>query len=335
MDEQQLNNLESLEEKQLVLRISGAVEQSNLSEFEQDALAVIASINTVLDTDEQFAEAEANVKFCQQIENRIATARGTALSSTKAIAELIATTERLEVKFRETRLFLNSKVKTEKERRKSEIINGAKTRLAGLLINSAVKHGFVINHTGIMDAAKGKRSLAKMQEAVDDIAESEELRLANMEADFTANLELIDASEAEWPGLFPDKLNLALSAKDTVSALIQGRIADHRFKVTEKASKDKEEADRLAAEKLRNEQERAASPGPETHLPPSPPVPQDSAWQPPSPPMPPLPHPLDKPIPPPVLTRWKITAIVNGNKGAAMTAIANAPGVVSVNSEEI
>jgi hypothetical protein len=247
MNEKNLNNLESLESKQLVLKITGAVEQSNLAEFEKQALAVISSINTVLETDEQFAEAEANVKFCQQIEIRIATARSTALASTEAIAKLIATTERLEAKFRETRLSLNSKVKTEKERRKNEIINAGRNRMQGMLINSPVKHCFVFNHAVFTEASKGKRNLAKIQEAVDELIEAEELRLANMEADFADNMAMIEQSETEWPGLFPDKQNLALSAKETVLALIQGRVADHRLKVAEKARKEQEEADRKAA----------------------------------------------------------------------------------------
>jgi len=335
MDKTQLNNLESLEGKQLVLRITGSVEQSNLAEFEQQAMTVIAGINLVLETDEQFAEAESSIKSCKLMEDRIATARGTALVSTKAIAELIQTTERLEAKFRETRLLLNNKVRTEKDRRVSEIMNGARNRLAGLVINSPVKHGFAVDNIAINAAAKGKRSLAKMQAAVDAVVESEELRLANMEADFSANLELIDASEAEWPGLFPDRLNLALSAKDTVSALIQGRIADHRFKVAEKARKDKEESDRLAAEKLRKEQDRTASPGPETHLPPTSPVPQDSAWQPPSPPMPSFTHPLDMPPLPPAFMQWKITVTTNTEPTLIVDAISAIPGVVEVASEEI
>ena len=105
-------SMKELEGKELVLRITGAVEQSNLVEFEKQALLVIDGIKTTLETDNDFVEAEGNIKGCQLMENRIATARSTALANTEAIAELIKTTERLEAKFRETRLLLNGKVPT-------------------------------------------------------------------------------------------------------------------------------------------------------------------------------------------------------------------------------
>jgi len=237
-------SMKELEGTELVLRITGAVEQSNLKEFETQALEVIAGINTTLETDEDFSTAEANIKACQTMENRIATARNTALANTAEIAELIATTQRLEAKFRDTRLNLNGKVKTEKQRRVNEIVNHATLTLDSLLKISSARHGFAIDRTAITNAVKGKKSLAKMQEAVDAVVDAEEKRLMEIETNFIRNLERINQSESEWPGLFPDKQNVALSAPETVEAMITGRVSDHRFKMAEKARKEQEEKER-------------------------------------------------------------------------------------------
>ena len=237
-------SMKELEGTELVLRITGSVEQSNLKEFETQALEVIAGINTKLETDQDFADADVNIKGCQTMEARISTARSTALANTAAIAELIKTTERLEEKFRETRLSLSKLVVKEKDRRKAEVMTAVRDRLSDRLINSPVRHGFIANHTAITDAAKNRRSLKNLEEAVNEVIDAEILRLAGMEVSFAANLAKIEEADAQWPGLFHDKQNMALSAPETVDAVVAGRIADHRLRVAEKARKEQEEKER-------------------------------------------------------------------------------------------
>lgn len=274
MNHAQLDTMESLEAMQLVLRISGAVEQSNLADFEADANAVLDSINTDLETDEDFAEAEENIKSCQLIETRIANARADALNSTKDIATLIATTERLEAKFRATRLLLNGKVKTEKEARKNEIVDGAKNHLQGMLLQSPVRHAFVIDFKAIQEATKGKRSISKMRQAVQEIVDAEELRMAGMEQDFQLNLSTINKSEEQYPGLYPDKKNLALSSPEVVETQIINRVLQYKISMQEKAEKERlarEEKERLAAIPPKAEEAPVLPPEPFTQWTPPPP----------------------------------------------------------------
>jgi len=240
MNENDLNNFEEFEKKQLVIKITGAVQESNLAEFEERAISVLSSIKMELETDEDFAEAEHNTKSCKLIEQRIAQARQDAIMQTADIAALIKTTSRLEDKFKTVRLALEKKVVSEKEIRKSEIINSGRNHLQGLVLYSPVKHGFSIDNKALTEASKGKRSLAKLREAVLEVVEEETLRLANMEAYFAANIETIDASEAEYPGLYPDKKTLALSPSEVVASQVSARVATFRFETAEKERKVKE-----------------------------------------------------------------------------------------------
>jgi hypothetical protein len=243
MNEEQLDNLESFDKKQLEIIATGIIERSNLDEFRDDALKFLGSIKTKLDTDEDFAAAKFDVKTCETVETRIANSWEDLINKIPAFANAKKVIFDLKAQITETRIALSKLVGSEEQRKKREITSGAKNRLNGLLINSPVKHGFVPNISGIDVAIKNKRLYSKMQEAVDEVVGEEELRLANMEADFSENTTAIETAESEWPGLFPDKLNLALSAKETVTALIQGRVADHRFKVAEKERKEKEAVD--------------------------------------------------------------------------------------------
>lgn len=232
--------MKELIDKQLIVKITGAVHQSNIADFEVTALKVVNGINTELQTDDDFAEAEQNIKDCTLVETRLQQAKDDALNETKEISDLLRTIDRLTAKFRDTRLLLNNKVNTEKESRKKEIIVSAKDRLAGMLLRSPVRHGFVIDDKAIAEASKNKRSLLQLKKAVDAVAESEELRLAIMEEEFIQAMGRISSAEDEYPGLFPDKQNLALKAIETVESEIRGRIASYRFELAEKDRKAKE-----------------------------------------------------------------------------------------------
>ena len=247
-------DMKTIEGKELVLRITGEVQSSNLSEFEKDALEVIENINTDLDTDQDFVEAEQNIKSCNLIEIRIHNARQAALTSTEDIATLITTTERLEAKFRETRLGLNKKVKTEKGRRKSEIINKAMGQFADLIYNSDVKHAFTLNTEAFNNAVKNKRSLEAMQKAVDEVVESEKTLLYELGKTFSTNLIDIKQAEVNYPGLFPDKKNLAVSSHEVVAAQIESRISIFKYKQEMKEKAEREKAEE--AEKFKQLEEK-------------------------------------------------------------------------------
>lgn len=286
MNTAQLDNLESLEGKQLILRISGSVQQSNLADFEETANAVLESINLDLQTDEDFAEAEQNIKSCQLIETRLKNAKNDALNNTKEISDLISTIDRLDAKFRQTRLNLKGKVTTEKEARRNEIVDRAKNHLSGMLLQSPVRHAFAIDFKAIQEATKGKRSLSKMEVAVREVVTSEELRLANQEQDFQVNLFAIQKAERENTGLrFDDKNNLALSPPETVAAIITSRILQFKIDMQEKERKDREEAERKA-EQERKEKEQTVVIEPPAPPEPRQPVAADpfTEWTPPPPP---------------------------------------------------
>jgi predicted nucleic acid-binding Zn-ribbon protein len=247
---EEIIGMKALEGKQLVLRMTGTVEESNLVEFEADAMAALATINQKLETDDDFAEAKLNIDRCKLIANRIATERSTALNKIAAISEVISITQRVEKKFDEVRLILTKLVGTETDRRKAEVLAAAKKRLTDRLAGSLVKHGFAIDQTAIANAAKNRRSLKNLEDAVNEVIDAEIFRLAGMELAFHNNMVKIAKSEAEWPGLFPDRQNIALSAPETVDAMIVGRVADHRLKVAEKARREQEEEARAEAARL-------------------------------------------------------------------------------------
>lgn len=238
--------MKQLESKDLILKITGEVQASNLAEFEQTALDVIGNINTTLTTDNDFAEAKENIKSCKAVEIRIANAKQGAIMSMEAVAEMMTVVDRLQDKFRDVRLLLEKTVKTEEARRKKEITDTGITNIIERIKSSPISHGYKFDNNEIISAIKGKRSLIAMQDAVDEVINEVFENINNLEETYTLNTCAINAAEMEYPGLFPDKKTIALQTIDTVGPIIEARIA--KFRIAEMEKKEAE-VKRLAAEK--------------------------------------------------------------------------------------
>ncbi len=113
----------------LRIELTGQVTTSNLSEYKDHALAVFAGINKDLQTDQDFADAEKTVKWCADIEERLAAAKQHALSQTQSIDQLFSTIDEISAEARRVRLDLDKLVKAQKESIRSEIVLTASAKL--------------------------------------------------------------------------------------------------------------------------------------------------------------------------------------------------------------
>jgi hypothetical protein len=237
-------------EKELIIQISGTVENSNIDEFEKEAETVLGSINKVLVTDEHFAEAKQNIKDCQLAENRIYNAHQGALAKAGPIFDVINKAERVQLRFRGVRLDLNRTVKSEEAKRKREIVEKGKVTVVEEQRESPVGDMFKPDFGAFDSAIKGKRSLTSMEEAMKEVADNTIERLRDFELNHKWNMATIDGYEEEFPGLFPDKREISTRPPETVDALIKSRVAEFKLKQIEKERRE-------AGEKERAEQEKA------------------------------------------------------------------------------
>lgn len=247
----------------LRIEVTGMVTASNLAEFKAHALAVFDGINTKLDTDEDFANAEKTVKWCGDVEDRLESAKQHALSQTASIDELFRTIDAIKAEARAKRLELEKLVKAEKDNRKSEIINTAtrdmvahteklNERLGGKWM-PAPKTGLLV------EAVRGLKSLDSMRDKVNTA-----LAHAKIEANEIADrIELNRKSlapqgdingEPDWILLFPDFNTVCAKPADDFAALFAMRKQQHKEAEAKRleAERDKirqEEIERLEAER--------------------------------------------------------------------------------------
>lgn len=248
----------------LLIEISGQVQASNLTEFHGHAMAVFAGINKDLQTDEDFANAEQTVKWCEGVEEKLAGAKQHALAQTASIDALFRTMDDISAECRRVRLDLDKLVKARKEAIKGEIVADGVTKLKAHIdgLNTRLGKSYMpVIPADFGGVIKGKRSVSSIRDAVGTELSRTKIA-ANEAADrIQANLTTLRELASEYTFLFSDASQLVQKANDDLTALVKSRIADHkaaeaakeeatreRIRAEEQAKAEKEAREKVAAE---------------------------------------------------------------------------------------
>lgn len=211
------------------MRVEGRVLACNLDQFKPAVLGYIADINTNLVTDQDFADAEVDAKFCRDTAAKLKLAVEQGIAQMGDINTVIAAVREIEGALNAKGLALEKLVKAEKENRRNAIVQEAIKALSAhatalnLRIGKPLMPSINADFAG---ALKGKRNLDSMQDAVDT-----ELARAKIQANEAAdriqiNLRSIEATEL--PLLFADLGALVHKAPDDLAAVIDNRVAKFR-----------------------------------------------------------------------------------------------------------
>jgi len=223
------------------------VTASNLAEFKSTALAAIRSVNKTLETDQDFADAEQSVKWCEDVETRLKAAKEHALSQTASIDQLFKAIDDISAEARQVRLDLEKLVKQRKEAIRDSIVLESKKSLHDHVVslNATIGKNYMPAMAGdFAGAIKGKRTLASLRDA----AASELARVkaeANAIADkLSANLKTLNALATDYLFLFADESVIVHKASDDLALLIKARIDDHQQAECEREEREQRKAER-------------------------------------------------------------------------------------------
>ncbi|WP_242209143.1 MULTISPECIES: YqaJ viral recombinase family protein [unclassified Pseudomonas] len=228
----------------LRIELTGMVTASNLKVFEDSALAVIDSVKTTLQTDQDFADAKKAVKWCGDVEEAVAVAKKQALSQTQSIDELFSSLDRISAHARETRLKVDKLVKAQELLVKTNIKQKAEQSLADHVAAINKTLGRVTLPAVASDfagAMKNKRTIASLQDAVD--TELARAKIAASQSADAIRLNLTSLAELapDHAFLFSDIQQLVLKANDDLVALIKVRISEHQKAEEQKAEAQREQ----------------------------------------------------------------------------------------------
>lgn len=243
----------------LRIEVTGMVTASNLAEFKETALSVFRGINTDLQTDQDFADAEKAVKFCKDAEERLDAAKQHALSQTASIDELFRTVDSIKEEARTVRLKLDKLIKSEKENRRTEIVRKANMDLLDHVqgLENRLGGAWMPRMDGMFgEAIKGLKSLDSMRDKV-------ATALANSKIEANS---IADRIEKNWKTisdmtLFPDFGAVCAKAPEDFAALLAMRAGQRKDAEDKRIEAERDrirlEEEAKAAEKVRAEQEAA------------------------------------------------------------------------------
>ena len=219
----------------LHIEVNGMVTASNLADYKAHALAVFGGINRDLKTEQQFADAEKVVKWCADVEDRLAAAKQHALSQTKSIDDLFRAIDDISAEARRTRLEIDKLVRSRKEAVRHEIVargvavlyehsQALNAGLGGTFLPSSRVSFF----SDCAAAIKNKRTIESLNDAVDTLLASEKIKADGIADNIRKNLAALDGLSKGFEFLINDRAVLVLKAPDDMAAVVKSRIADYQ-----------------------------------------------------------------------------------------------------------
>lgn len=229
----------------LRIEVTGMVTASNLEQFKAHSLAVFGSINTELETDQHFADAEKAVKWCGDVEERLEAAKQHALSQTESIDALFRTIDEISAEARAKRLMLDKLVKARKLSIREDIVMTAakalqthidqiNTSLGGKARMPAVPADFA-------GAIKGKKTISSLRDSADSELARAKIAANQIGDSIRSNLASLEELAADYLFLFNDVQQLVMKANDDLIALIKVRISEHQRAEEQKAEAQREQ----------------------------------------------------------------------------------------------
>lgn len=233
----------------LAIQISGEVKNTNLATFKDAATAFLKNIKTDLTTDQDFADAELTVKFCDKAEKQLDLVKQQALSQTAEIERLFSEIDQMKAAFRSKRLDLEKLVKNKKDLIRAEIVQESQGAFAAHIAQLNERLGgqyLPVIQADFAGAMKGKKTIVSLRGAANDELAARKI-VANEIADtIEENLTVVNA-QPEYMNLFPDLTAILTKNPEDFELLVNNRIMKHKDAENARIAKAEEDA-RMAAE---------------------------------------------------------------------------------------
>jgi hypothetical protein len=229
----------------LTIETRGEVIASNVDEFREMIRAGLTNINRVLKTDEEFGQAELDVKALKGAEDLVKSAKEKALADAEQLNALFRALDETGEEIRSPRLELEKLIAARKEEVKAELI----TEYMGKL-DCAARLRFPTFGRSVGDAVKGKRTLDSMRKALEVTVKTHN---AMIEKSRTAIASFVRAHGSE---IVMDREDLEVKSLDIVEAELRRRFEAKR--AAEEQKRLQEEAAKAKAEIAAMKQEAAA-----------------------------------------------------------------------------
>lgn len=235
----------------LFVSARGEVTDSNMPKFQEAADAFLATIKTDLQTDQDFADAEAVAKKCRETETKLVAVKDAVIAQAVSIGEAVAIIDEYKERFRVAGLKLEKLVKEEKESRRLVILSNGKEEYSAHVsaLEAEIKPmRLSVAAPNFAESMKGKKSIKGWQDGVNDALAAGKIAADAEAKEIRAKLAWCKENAEGYGFLFNDLQQIIVKPMDDFKLLVQTRIADHK----------KAEEANLEAERMRIRQEEEA-----------------------------------------------------------------------------
>lgn len=240
-------------------KMNGLALESNLEAYKQAATDLVALSEKPLETDQDFADAEARQKVFTKAEKDIKDACDRVMGEIDSIDTFVKDMRFISEQIRQARLAEGKQIKARKEELRKEILDKANNSINGALLEAErkVEARLPALDVDVFGAMKGKRTIESLQDAADTEVAKAKIQIAEFVEVAQANM-LVIADNREFDFLFNDWAQIAFKATEDFKTLVTARIATYQ---TEQKAKEDAERERIRQEeqaKLQREAEAKA-----------------------------------------------------------------------------
>jgi putative phage-type endonuclease len=227
--------------------------QSNLEVFKLAAQELVERSKQLLMTDQDFEDAKARVKQCENAEKNIASLIQRVLGELGDVNKFKEDMESIKEWIRQSRLNQDRQIKERLTTRKAEIKAAGRKAVDDYIEWANMNLGRV-SLPAIscdLDAALYKKSsFASMESAVNDAVANFKIAADKWSAHLTKSLDIFDQAAEGYTELFRDLQQLCEKDTDSLKAIVKVRTDEFKIKEQERIEA---EAKRLAAQKAAQE----------------------------------------------------------------------------------
>jgi len=244
----------------LNVQITGGVTKSNLEAYKSTAMRFIDNINTDLKTDEDFADADALVKFCNKTEKELDGVKEAALTQTKDIADLFKAIDDLKSHMRSKRLELNKLVTARKQAIRDEIAASAKKEWMDFIAEKnmpEVNIASIVSAPDFAAAMKNKRTIKSLQQSVNDELSRAKTEAMDVIDNIQSNIELVDQIAGELKNVLCHDLAQLVTKDDyAIRAIVTARKAEYEERERQRIEAERKRIEEQERKKIEAERKR-------------------------------------------------------------------------------
>lgn len=241
----------------LDIKVNGSIMVNNLPEVKQQVKQFLASINTNLETDEDFVRADAEAKQCRAAAKESKNILDS--MANKELADIKRDVEAMAESLNKMGLSLEKLVKEEKENKRRNAVKSAYMLAADhaselakeiKLINFLVIAQALNKESNFTESTKGLKTIASLENAVN--TKRAEVIIALDAAAQNVRKKLAWLTDTGHESLFPDLQQIIMKADDDFQLILKTRIAEHEAKVAAAAQRAIDEAKQKAVNEERS-----------------------------------------------------------------------------------